>query len=126
MTERFSRRVHLTSRALSGLLVGGVLGVMLALALIARMDAIDSGSSDSPDSTSSDPVQEAIDRHHCSTRGFGPDTIPSSALIRTSAGDLLLVSFDRGWSVYQDPSDQAKLVAVCLDDPPPDTTQKRP
>lgn len=75
---------------------------------------------------STDRAREAIDRHHSSTRGFGDETIPSSALIRTGAGDLLLVSFDRGWQVHQDEESAAELVAVCLEDLPPGVSQKRP
>ena len=83
MNAKLSRRVHLTSRALRGLLVGGVLGVMLAVALLTRLDALETGSDEPPDSTSSDPVRQAIERHRCSTSGFGSGAIPSSAIIRT-------------------------------------------
>lgn len=125
MKTNFARRVHLTGRVVSGLLVGGVLGVMLAIALLTRMGAL-TDHQESSQTTSSDPVQRAIDRHQCSTRGFGAEEIPSSALIRTAAGDLLLVSFDRGWQIHQDRRSTAKLVAVCLEDLPPGTDQTRP
>ncbi|MBI2245825.1 MAG: hypothetical protein HYU55_18400 [Nocardioides sp.] len=126
MNERTTGRLQLTSRALSGLLVGGLLGVMLAVALVTRMEALGTGTQESPEGASADPAREAIDRHHCSTRGFGTETIPSSALIRTGSGDLLLVSFDRGWEIHQDSDSAAELVAVCLEDLPPGVTQKRP
>ena len=126
MNARFSRPVHLTSRVVSGLIVGAALGVMLAVVLLTRLDAISTSPQDPSRTTSSDPVRQAIEQHHCSTRGFGSGAIPSSALIRTAAGDLLLVSFDRGWKVYQDRQNAADLVAVCLDDLPPGVAERRP
>lgn len=119
-------RLQLTSRAVSGLLVGGLLGVMLAVALLSRMGELGTDPQDPASGVSTDRAREAIDRHHCSTRGFGDETIPSSALIRTGTGDLLLVSFDRGWQVHQDEESAAELVAVCLEDLPPGVSQKRP
>ncbi|HYF73600.1 MAG TPA: hypothetical protein VD864_12310 [Nocardioides sp.] len=126
MNAQFSRRVGLTSRALSGLLVGGAMGALLAVVLLTRMDAIRSGSPEPGRATSADPVQQAIDRHRCSTRGFGSERVPASALIKTAGGDLLLVSFDRGWKVHQDRQSAAELVAVCLDDPPAGPGPRRP
>ena len=60
-------------------------------------------------------VQRAVDRHHCSTTGF-EKAIPVSALVRTGAGRLRLVSFDDGWRLYTRHG-HTTLVAVCLDPP---------
>ncbi|MDI6910491.1 hypothetical protein [Nocardioides sp.] len=119
-------RLQLTSRAVSGLLVGALLGVMLAVALLSRMGDLGADPQEPSSGARTDRAREAIDRHHCSPSGFGDGTIPASALIRTGTGDLLLVSFDRGWQVHQDEESAAELVAVCLEDLPPGVTQKRP
>ena len=55
-------------------------------------------------------------RHHCSTTGFAPDVIPSTAVIRNEAGRVRLVSFDHGWAVFNDER-PGELVAVCLGRP---------
>ena len=60
-------------------------------------------------------VQQAVDRHHCSTTGFS-DRSPASALVRTPAGALRLVPFDDGWRILTR-DDPQRLVAVCLDHP---------
>lgn len=63
-----------------------------------------------------DRVQRLLDRHDCSTTGFG-DAHPASALIRSADGRLRLVSFDRGWEVFTSHG-STTLVALCLDEPP--------
>jgi hypothetical protein len=57
-----------------------------------------------------------MERHHCSTIGFEPDVIPSTAVIRNEAGRVRLVSFDHGWAVFNDER-PGELVAVCLGRP---------
>ena len=61
-------------------------------------------------------LQQAMDRHDCSTTGFDGAT-PASALVRSADGRLRLVDFDRGWQVFTRHG-SATLVAVCLDHPP--------
>ncbi len=66
-------------------------------------------------------VQDAVtsrmmEWHHCSTTGFAPDVIPSTAVIRNEAGRVRLVSFDHGWAVFNDER-PGELVAVCLGHP---------
>jgi len=59
---------------------------------------------------------KAIDRHQCSTTGFGADRVPSSALIRTPRGRMSLVTFDQGWAIYTGDR-PGRLLAVCLAQP---------
>lgn len=126
MKADIPRPVHLTRRAVSGLLVGGLLGVMLTIALLTRLGDLGSDSTRAHVRSSPDAVQQVMARHRCSTQGFGSQAIPASALIRTGGGHLLLVSFDRGWRLYEDRSSAAELVAVCLEHLPEHRVQKRP
>lgn len=57
-------------------------------------------------------VQEALVDLDCSTGA--PSGIPSSALIRTDDGEVVAVSFRRGWAVHQGKRPGA-LIAVCHD-----------
>ena len=59
-------------------------------------------------------VQRLIDRHDCSTRGFGA-AAPVSALVRGPDGRLRLVAYGRGLFALARVGD---VLAVCLDDPP--------
>ena len=54
-----------------------------------------------------------LERNNCSTTGFEPDVIPAKAVIRDRAGRTRLVSFDRGWAVFNNER-PGQLVAVCL------------
>lgn len=54
-----------------------------------------------------------LDRNNCSTTGFEHDVIPATAVIRDQAGRTRLVSFDRGWAVFNRER-PGQLVAVCL------------
>ena len=53
-----------------------------------------------------------MERHDCSTTGFGPGVEPLSALVRRPGGRLRVVSFDRGWRIYTRHG-AATLIAVC-------------
>ncbi|MGZ4489026.1 MAG: hypothetical protein ACXVW1_13930 [Nocardioides sp.] len=55
-----------------------------------------------------------MQRHRCSAQGYGPSVVPASALVRSAAGRLRMVSFEQGWSVYAGKA-PGTLVAVCLD-----------
>jgi hypothetical protein len=54
-----------------------------------------------------------LERNHCSTTGFDPEVIPSTAVIRDAAGRTRVVSFDHGWAVFNNER-PGELVAVCL------------
>lgn len=54
-----------------------------------------------------------LERHNCSTTGFQPDVIPTSAVIRDAAGRTRIVTFDEGWAVFNNER-PGELVAVCL------------
>ncbi len=58
-------------------------------------------------------VQRLMQRYHCSTEGFGDRQIPRSSIIRRPDGTVAVVSFDRGWKVFQHRG-AGSLVAVCL------------
>lgn len=58
-------------------------------------------------------VQRVMAKNRCSTSGFGPDTVPTSALVTDRLGKLRMVSFDRGWDVFTGHR-PGTLVAVCL------------
>ncbi|MCW2843400.1 MAG: hypothetical protein JWN22_1316 [Nocardioides sp.] len=60
-------------------------------------------------------VHAAMKQHHCSTTGFGANSLPPTALIRTGHGRLRVVTFVEGWEVYSGER-PGTLVAVCLDD----------
>ncbi|WP_205472673.1 hypothetical protein [Nocardioides sp. SYSU D00038] len=62
-------------------------------------------------------VERAMDDQRCSTSGFDRDVVPGSALIRTPAGQVQVVSFDRGWAVYNGRR-PGTLIAVCLEREP--------
>jgi hypothetical protein len=96
----------------------GALSVVVLLGLASLTGAgIDRGGG-SPSTFEHRPaaVQQLIERHRCSTRGFEHD-VPTSALVRSLDGRLRLVSFEHGWRVFTRYG-AASLVAVCLDDPP--------
>lgn len=57
-------------------------------------------------------LQRMMTARQCSTQGLAPSEIPASALVRTPAGRLRLVSFDRGWAVHEGRA-AGTLVAVC-------------
>ena len=53
-------------------------------------------------------------RFDCSSEGFGDRQIPRSSIIRRADGRLAVVSFDRGWKVFERDGGES-LVAVCLE-----------
>jgi len=62
---------------------------------------------------SSRPMDRMLERNNCSLTGFPPEVVPRTAVIRDADGRTRLVSFDRGWAVFN--GDRAgELVAVCL------------
>ena len=62
-------------------------------------------------------VDRLLDAHECSVSGFGNDEQPQSAVVQSARGRLRFVDFETGWQVFTRHGG-AKLVAVCLDDPP--------
>lgn len=62
---------------------------------------------------SAGPLDAMMEQNRCSATGFDRDVIPSTAIVRTPAGDVELVSFDRGWAVFSGEV-AGELVAVCL------------
>ncbi|KAA1427675.1 hypothetical protein [Nocardioides antri] len=54
-----------------------------------------------------------LERNNCSTTGFNPEVIPTTAVIRDAVGRTRLVTFDEGWAVFNNER-PGELVAVCL------------
>jgi len=64
-------------------------------------------------SVQDEATSRLLARHHCSTTGFDPEVIPTTAVIRDDAGRTRVVSFDHGWAVFNNER-PGELVAVCL------------
>lgn len=62
---------------------------------------------------STGPLDSMMEQNRCSVTGFDRTVIPSTAIVRTPAGDTELVSFDHGWAVFSGEV-AGELVAVCL------------
>lgn len=69
-------------------------------------------------------MSRLLERNHCSTTGFEPDVIPSTAVIRDGSGRTRVVSFDHGWAVFNNER-PGELVAVCLGREKPPVTVGR-
>ena len=67
-------------------------------------------------SAQDEATSRMLERHQCSMTGFEPDVIPATAVIRDRMGRTRLVSFDRGWAVFNN-EQPGELVAVCLGRP---------
>jgi hypothetical protein len=67
-------------------------------------------------SVTDEATSRLMERHQCSTTGFEPGVIPATAVIRDQVGRTRLVSFDRGWAVFNEER-PGELVAVCLGRP---------
>ena len=59
------------------------------------------------------PEAVLMQKYDCSTTGYGHSVTPRSAIVKNPAGEVKVVSFDKGWSVYTGHS-TSTLVAVCL------------
>ena len=108
---RISARAALTTfkvLALAGLLVGVVVG------------GLRTGTPGEDPASASQSYDRVVDRamaaHECAYSGFGADTVPASALIRTAQGRVRQVSFEVGWDVFNGRR-PGTLIAVCLDQP---------
>jgi hypothetical protein len=115
---------HATQRAArSGLRLGltAVKGTCLgALASLVVIGGIQTSSPGQTGTASVDDayervVQRAVTDHRCSASGFDDASQPASALIRNARGDVRIVSFEKGWDVYNGKR-PGNLIAVCLDD----------
>ena len=64
-------------------------------------------------SVQDEETSRLLEANNCSTTGFAPDVIPTTAVIRDRVGRTRLVSFERGWAVFNRER-PGELVAVCL------------
>jgi len=67
-------------------------------------------------SVQDEATSRLLERNRCSTTGFGPEVIPATAVIRDRSGHTKVVSFERGWAVFNNER-PGELVAVCLGRP---------
>jgi hypothetical protein len=113
-TER-SPALALLLSTLRAMVLGALLSISVGLGLNAAL---------SPDHPNDErmradgftrQVHAAMKQHHCSTTGFGANSLPPTALIRTGHGRLRVVTFVEGWAVFSGER-PGTLVAVCLDD----------
>lgn len=111
-TPRRPLRVVLAT--LKGAALGGLLTLVVVGGLHATAPSANPGFTAEADAYQR-VVQRAVADHHCSYAGFGDGTLPASALIRTTAGEVRQVSFEVGWDVYNGKR-PGTLIAVCLDD----------
>lgn len=97
---------------------GSALGALLSLSLVGGLQAAsstDGTATGSVDDAYQRVVERAMSDHRCSLQGLTSQAPAGSALIRTSGGNLRVVSFETGWDVYNGQR-PGRLVAVCLDD----------
>jgi hypothetical protein len=96
---------------------GACLVTMLALVVGGGLQTASSGDhgTASADDAYARVVERAVTDHRCSFRGLADGSHVPSALIRTTRGDVRVVSFERGWDVYNGKL-PGHLIAVCLDD----------
>ena len=105
------------SRVVLTAVKGFVLGALLSLGVFAGLPGASTSqsSSGSVDEAYQRVVERAVSDHRCSFQGFDENTPVPSALIRTSGGNVRVVSFEKGWDVYNGRR-PGSLIAVCLED----------
>jgi hypothetical protein len=94
------------------------LGALLSLSVAGGLGAAsstDGAATGSVDQAYQRVVERAVSDHRCSYQGFGPRSEAASALIRTSGGNVRVVSFEKGWDVFNGKR-PGTLIAVCLDE----------
>lgn len=74
-----------------------------------RADAVAQG--DAVQDSRERRISRLAERHDCSPDGFGPDVIPTSALVQVR-GQVRAVSFDEGWAIHLGER-RGRLLAVC-------------
>jgi len=96
---------------------GTCLGALASLVVIGGLQTSSPGQTGtaSVDDAYERVVQRAVTDHRCSASGFDDGSQAASALIRNARGDVRVVSFEKGWDVFNGkrPGD---LIAVCLDE----------
>jgi hypothetical protein len=98
--------------ALKGIVLGALLTVV-----VGGLGTASPGGDETPavDDAYQRVVERAVSDQRCSFEGVGRPAPATSALIKTSSGNLRVVSFAKGWDVYTGKR-PGRLVAVCLDD----------
>jgi hypothetical protein len=94
------------------------LGALLSLSVVGGLGAASSteeSATGSVDDAYQRVVERAVSDHRCSYQGFGAHSPAASALIRTSGGNVRVVSFQKGWDVFNGQR-PGTLIAVCLDE----------
>jgi hypothetical protein len=96
----------------------GGLGALVALSTLGGLPGVSStagsGGPGSVDEAYQRVVERAASDQRCAPQALGPQTHAVSALIRTSGGNVRVVSFEKGWDVYNGKR-PGSLIAVCLE-----------
>lgn len=109
------RRLPRVLLVLKSAALGGVLSLLVLAGVRATAEPEAVGQVDS--TAGALVVERAMTSQRCSQHGFDESTVPASALIRTASGQVKVVSFARGWDVYQGRR-PGQLIAVCLREKP--------
>jgi hypothetical protein len=118
---------HRRSRTLGDHLLRGLANALAAGILLEAVILATAGTHGVPAAGSGDGAWSQVDQprapevrlirqYDCSTIGYADSVTPQSAIVRSPAGRVRVVSFDKGWSAYAGNS-RATLVAVCLEPP---------
>lgn len=110
-----SRRPNVALRRLVLVTKCAIVGALAFITVVTANTVEDEGVTTGQEVATTAPHQgrldTLIDRHLCSTTGFGPDVVPRSALV-LRGGKVQHVTFDLGWSIYTG-KDAGTLLAVC-------------
>lgn len=120
--DRTGRPCSLRGALKAGTTRAGAVLLAVAVALVGGTAALDRAGTGRTPVEPVDPEVALIAEKRCSATGFRNDETPASALIRTFAGELRHVTFERGWAAYEGRA-PGMLVAVCRT--PPDRSAPR-
>ncbi|HWJ81700.1 MAG TPA: hypothetical protein VNS55_05640 [Nocardioides sp.] len=110
---REKTRLESTVLSLRSALTAGSLTLLVGMAAMSVLGQPQPTAPADQLGLSSRGLDKMLERHHCSTTGFGSDVIPAKAVVTQPDGSTDLVSFDYGWQVFNGDK-PGRLVAVCL------------
>jgi hypothetical protein len=100
-----------------GIVRGLVLCLVLSVSALVGMqvDRGEQASVSPPTRALSTEYRRILDRHRCSTEGFGPGEPVAGAVVRRG-GSVVHVTFEEGWEAYTS-GGRGTLLAVCREAP---------